>query len=328
MTATLFTDDAAFQIAARYFRLPVMSVRPWSFGNVEISPPTDHKRAVLSLREARQRMEHMASDATASVEQYLDADAKLLNAHRAEAMFDAGFFVAEGTFDLPAAGQGGVDQLRSVEQSRRIESLRFLDRFEDMIRIRMSTSIRLLRLRHIIDSVATGTVKEPTGPTGVSRFVTRVHTALFAMDQARGQFETLRNVFAEAYILLFNLSSQPTNQNLIAQAHPRVTQIHDELVRLRVHFEQTLYPFDGGSEESTREAAEPQSMAAFLLPDLAPIARVDQLMLQAEQWLNSFAYLHHRLLAHLAAICAKVELAVGLPPLPRVSSSKVSTPTH
>lgn len=339
---TLFTDEAAFKLAARYFRLPVLSVRPWSFGNVEIAPPPDFKRAIVSLREARTQTELMSADASNAVYQYLDADTKLLNADRAEALFYAGFFVDAGTFDLPAAGQVGVDQLRGEQQRRRAESLRFLDRYEDMIRLRMGTTLRLLRIRHVIENISTGGLREPTGPSGVFRFVTRLYASLYTMDQARSHFETLRHAFVKAFILLYNLNAQPENRKLIEEVRPCVTQVHDELILVRAKLSKTRQPFDAdhvepkrskkktkghaaakssspGSTDAPTQAKASMTMADFLLPDIAPLSQVDQLMLQTEQWLNGFAYLHHRMLAHLAAISGKVEVAVGLPPLPPVA---------
>ncbi len=326
---TLFTDEAAFEAAAKYFRLPVLSVRPWSFGNTEIAPPPDHKRAIVSLRESRLQTESMAAEASAAVRHYLDADAKLLNATRAEALFQAGFYVGPGTFDLPAAGQNGVDQLRHEQQRVRQDALRFLDRYEDMIRIRMGTTIRLLRLRHIIESVSTGGPKDPTGPAGVFRFVARLYACLHDMDQTRSHFDALRNAFVSAFILLYNLNTQPNNQQLIKQILPRVTAMHDELVLIRTKHESTLAPFDDQTDANQRDRkkkngqqpSSPKSptLADVLLPDIAPVTQVDQLIQHAEQWLNGFAHLHHRVIAHLAAISAKVEVTVGLPPLPPVA---------
>jgi hypothetical protein len=289
---------------ARYFRGRVVVVRPWSLGQTQLSAPLDPKRAITALREARNRMEAMDEEAGPAFTRFIEADAKLLSAQRAEALIDAGFHIGRvNDYGLPDAGREGVRLLREGQNAIIADSTRLLDRYEEVARLRMGAALRLQRLKFVGDHLAEGT----TGGAGavITRTIQLVEV-LYLLSKAGGTLRALRDAFVVAHILLVNLKGNEQLPRLIRQIKLHLSQTHDRAMELIEQMSTTWFPFN--------HDAGAISIGGYLCAALPTDEDVEGLMREAGGVIDRFTQLYLRILGNLASVSEQVEVITGVAP--------------
>ncbi|MEX2215830.1 MAG: hypothetical protein WD768_17090 [Phycisphaeraceae bacterium] len=280
----------------RYFRGRVTPLRPWSLAQAPLSAPLDPKRAITALKEARKRMRDMEREAAACFEQFISADAKLLNALRAEALIDAGFHIGRiNDFALPDAGREGVRLLRDGQHAIIAEAVRPLERYDEVARLRMGGALRLLRLKFVSDSLGEDV------PGGAGAVITRsiqLAEALYLISKSAGTLRALRETFVVTSVLLVNLKGNEHLPRLIRQIKAHLTQLHDRAKDLRGELMETMYPFN--------HEAGTISVGMFLCDEVPGEENIESLVRVAGEMIDRYGDLYRRTLANLASISEQV----------------------
>lgn len=288
-----------FQALKRYFRDRVTAARPWSLGQAQLTAPLDPRMSIAALREACGRAEAMDAEAGEVFARYLEADAKLLDALRAEALIDAGFHLGRvNDFGLPDAGREGVRLLREQQNAAAADAQRLLERHDEVIRLRMGGALRLLRLRFVSDAIVEG----KPGYV-VTRSIQLVET-LYLLDRAAGSFRALRDEFVVTHILLANLPGHERMDRLVRQIHSHLLPLRDRAQDLRDLFQQAPFPFN-----DPRGAL---SVSRYLADVVPAESQLQPLVLTAGEIIDRFTQLYLRTLANLASIAEQVEVIVGV----------------
>jgi len=288
----------------RFFRGRVTVVRPWSLGQTQLSAPLDPKRAITALREARNRMEAMDGETGPAFDRFLEADGKLLSALRAEALIDAGFHIGRvNDYGLPDAGREGVRLLREGQHAAIADATRLIERYDEIARLRMGASLRLLRLKFVVDRLSDGT------PGSSGAVITRsIHLveALYLVAKAGGTFRALRDAFAVAHILLVNLKGNEQLPRLIRGIRLHLAQMHDRAAELIEQLNSTWFPFS--HERGTL------TIGQYLCDALPGEEDVENLMREAGGAIDRYTQLYTRLVGNLASVCEQVEVIAGVAP--------------
>ena len=288
----------------RYFRGRVTPMRLWSLAQAPLTAPLDPKRSLNALKEARRRMRDMDKEAASCFASFLDVDAKLLNALRAEALIDAGFHIGRvNDFGLPDAGREGVRLLRDEQNLVLADATRPLDRYDEVARLRMGGALRMLRLKFISDPLGEDT---PGGAFAVITRSIQLAETLYVLSKSGGTLRALRDAFVVAAVLLTNLKGNEHLPRLIRQIKAHLTQLHDRAKDLRGELMETAYPFDHPSGAIS---------VGMVLCDSVPSEEdIEGLVRVAGQMIDRFGDLYRRTLANLASISERVEVIAGVAP--------------
>lgn len=288
----------------RYFRDRITPIRPWSLGQTQLSAPLEPKRAIAALREARNRMETMDDEIAPAFARFLEADDRLLNALRAEALIDAGFHIGRiNDYGLPDAGREGVRLLREGQHAAIADATRLIDRYDDVARLRMGAALRLLRLKFVCDNLGDGT------PGSAGAVITRsiqLVEALYLVAKAGGTCRALRDAFVVAHILLVNLKGNEAMPRLIRQIKLHLSQTRDRALELIEQLSDTWYPFTHDRGTIT--------IGQYLCDPLPAEEDVEGLMREAGGAIDRYTQLYLRTVGNLASVCEQVEVITGVAP--------------
>ncbi len=285
----------------RYFGDCASVVRPWSLGQAQLTAPLDPKMAMASLKQARQRMLDMADDAGKHFTRYLEADGHLVNALRAESLIDAGFHLGRiNDYGLPDAGREGVRLLRDQQTVAMADAIKYIERYEEVARLRMGGAMRLLRLRFVSDNLTDGS------PTLVVTRSVQLVQALYLIAKSGGTYRALRDAFTCAHVLLVNLKGNENLPRLVRQTRSWLSQMRDRAIELWTELGEAPFPFQ--HERGTI------SIGQSLCEKMPAEDDFEGLMRETGAMLDRYAQLYQRVLGNLAGVSEQVEVITGVAP--------------
>ena len=257
--------------------------------------------AMAALKQARERMLDMADEAGAHFTRYFEADAKLVNALRGEALIDAGFHIGRiNDYGLPDAGREGVRLLRDQQTVAMADAIKSIERHEEVARLRMGSAMRLLRLRFVSDNLTDG------NPAVVVTRSVQLVQALYLIAKGGGTYRALRDAFTCAHVLLINLKGNEALPRLVRQTRSWLSQMRDRTIELSSELGEAPFPF-----QHERGAL---SIGQWLCEKMPADDDFEGLMRETGAMLDRYAQLYQRVLGNLAGVSEQVEVITGTAP--------------
>ncbi|MDB5105592.1 MAG: heat shock protein HtpX [Fibrobacteres bacterium] len=258
---------------------------------------TEADRLKARLRSARERLEAGHPRAADLYKAFTAADARMLDAVQALALMRANFWIEPGDFQLRRGGavQAGQAFKDAEADQRRIAA--GLEDYEDAMRVRMSTALRLLADPEVRDRLLDA--------HAASREVVRLLPVLTVMARIQPRLEALRRTFHGMGILLENLEGNESAPEVETQLKTQALAIRMDLEAVATALSGLEYPF----------GAAGTSLADYALDALPSEVDYGAHHAAAEEALGRCYALYFRIFGRLALSAGRVEGVLGLGPL-------------
>lgn len=261
--------------------------------------PADSGKLQARLKAARAHIEADHSRAAEKYRAFGVADARMLDAVQALALMRANFWIEPGDFQLRKGGALQAAQAFKEAEAEQRHISAGLAAFEDAMRMRMASALRLLSDSHVRECLLDA--------GACAQEVTRLLPVLAALGGVQSRLESLRRSFHGMGILLENLEGNESSPEMEAQLKTHALAIRLELEALGAGFNGLEYPF--GSKPGS------SGLADYAMDALPAEHDYGAHYAAAEEAMGRCYALYFRILGRLALAAGRVEGVLGLGPL-------------
>ncbi|MDF1563744.1 MAG: M48 family metalloprotease [Deltaproteobacteria bacterium] len=295
-------ENAARKAADRFFQGQLQMLRPLT---LQLPEAAGEREAVLArLETLREALLARSESYAAAFARYDEADTARLEAHRGEALVEAGFRLEPGQFGLTASTT--EEATASISQARaRMRTLSpELETYEQLGRERLEAALGLL----LHDPALLARLEEGEARAAQARLLLPLcHTLV----EATPLIEELQERFVASLILAEQIQAGGGDEKTYSVLRSRTITMRGKLKELRSALGDVLYPFVTGAGI----APGTSTVAELTFPRLPAADDIGEVLDLCAEVLTKLSPLNYRVVAHLAALAEAVEEALGLPPL-------------
>ena len=284
----------------RYFQTEIPLLRPLPIAPQSNEMPESPKEVAKELRASRARMMQELETYRRLIPRYRTAEETLFETISAQTLIQSRVKFEPMDYHLSESSLEAVAE----KQSRARDGIAHLAGrmlpFETDAGNRLSFALQLLHLPEVIERIPRGDdlwyeVKELLPE---AQYVSRLI----------GELPSLRFVFHRLMILWDKFNQLRTNERALEMMFSQMTTLRSRLVLIQKEMGNHLYPFDHAQAETT--------LKTYALP-LIPAEQDPGGIVEATEKMQSrLIIIQARLFARLAQAAEKVEMAVGMAPLP------------
>jgi Zn-dependent protease with chaperone function len=299
MTGRRKASDARDDAFERYFQDLVRPSRPLFLGVQALEAPASVQAALAELRSSRTAFETCLPHIRGRCEQAGEAFERERNALYAESCLEAGIPIDAANFSLPAATLEGVRRARERARALRAEAEEELRDFEDVLRSRLLTSLRILCHPRVQAKLGE---RAPDAER-----LQRITTALYGLQHVADDIRDLECLTARLEFLLGSFEERYQDPKFTGAVMDRLPAMCGLLQAIRGALSRLPYPFDHTSEGFT--------VAQYALDVVPGEDDVGEVFEASRGCVGTLLYLHYRCLAELSVVAERLETAMGIAPL-------------
>jgi len=299
MTGRREASDARDGAFARYFQDLVGPSRPLFLGVPSLEAPASVQAALAQLGSSRTAFEACLPHIRGRTEQAREAFERERNALFAESCLEAGIPLNPADFGLPTATLEGVRRARERARALRDEAEGELGDFEDVVRSRLLTSLRILSHPDVQARLGD---RAPD-----AQRLQRITITLHGLQQVANDIRDLESLTARLGFLLCAFEDRDQDPKYAGAVMDRLPEMCGLLQAVRGPLSRLPYPFD--------HALEGVTVAQYALDVVPGEDDVGEVFEASRACVGTLLYLHYRCLAELCLVAERLESAVGFAPL-------------
>jgi Zn-dependent protease with chaperone function len=298
--------QASMQVLLRYFMGAVpIPPGPRLPAAEDLTLPEDARGAYRELQEARRLVEAGGGEALQRIERRRQWERQAIQAAQALGLMQAGYGIRPEDFGLRGATTdeaGGVLERASAEARAAAGEN---GEYGSAVRRRLELALRLIQhpqARTRLEDVDAA-LAEIRGLVAV----------LAALRPVFDRIEEPRRAVASLSVLLHAVQNNEATDTVGGC----IRSLSEELVGWLEHLRRQCnvrHPFDGGHEITT--------VADHLVEELPSADEVGEVHRHSSEAMDRLYSLYHRALASLIGVAARVEGALGMPPLPEIEGKE------
>ncbi|MBL8111515.1 MAG: M48 family metalloprotease [Acidobacteria bacterium] len=287
----------------RYFQGLITSRRPFFLGVSGVpAPPPD---ALARLKAARQAFEAALPKAKEAFEKQEMAQSLRFGASAAESLVNAGVPFDATPFGIPTSNAWAIR--RATERAEVLEG-------ESAAGVAHVEKVQRARILLALASLDDAALREKAAVSDAEREKARgLVRTLFALEATAPHFAEI-SVFVTSFAaLLDHADGHERNPVLVNHYNELMGALTDRLSLVRTSLKQTPYPYEHAAKDAT--------LVKYLIPadDLPESAAIGGL---ASESYDRFRELYSRALSDLVVLAMRVEVAAGLPEVPKLPDPK------
>jgi Zn-dependent protease with chaperone function len=290
----------------RYFQGSFSTLRPLPLAGDAPAAPADPHACLAALKETRQQFAAARPGFVEALKEYDAADTRTIEADQATALLSAKFTIRQGTFSTAIPDRSAAARIRRDAEAHQQQLALQMAGLEQAAGQRLAAAVQLLGAPKVAGRIeGAGQLREECGQLWhVLARLNRHHAALLE----------LRNAHASLTILLGNIQGHEDNQGLIEAVRSQAEKVLGLVKSLHASLMAIPYPFDHAKGDIT--------VAQYALEKIPSADDLGAIYGAGESMLDKLPPLYARLAGRLVVAAEKVEVAVGLEPLPEPAPEK------
>lgn len=284
----------------RYFQTEIPPLRPLPIAPQSTDEPEDPDDVSTELKSCRERMIIELPTYKRLAPRYQMAEETLFETIAAQALLQAQLPLKPSEFHLKETNPNFV----SDKQARAKEAVTNLAgkllSFETEAGNRLSFALQLLQIPSVVERI-------PNGDDLQYEIAELLPEAQY-VSRLIGELPTLRIIFHRLMTVaerFHNASPKQPSLELIAS---QLQTLRSRLTSIQREMGAHLYPFDHAQATTT--------LQTFALPQIPDERDLEGLVVATDQMQSRLVTIQMRLFARLAQAAERIELAIGMPPLP------------
>ena len=284
----------------RYFQTDIPLMRPLPIAPHADDPAESPLEVARHLKACRDRMLKELPEYRRLVPRYRSAEETLFELIAAQTLQQAGLSFQASDFRLVDTSPKAISSKHKRARDGVANLAGKLLPFETEAGSRLSLSLHLLRVP--------GVVKRITDGDNLKYEIDDLLPQAQYVSRLMGELPTLRIIYLRLLALWERLSRTNPNREVLDTIVSQMTTLRMRLISIQSEMGDRLYPFDHARAETT--------LRAYALPEIPGELDLGGLVQATDHMQSRLVTIQTRLFARLAHAAEKIEVAIGMPPLP------------
>ena len=289
----------ASKALTRFFRVEIPAMFPIPISSEALRPARDIDRVTKQLKHDRREMQQELKRYRTLVDAYENAEDCQMNASAAVSMMSIGVAVKGKSFNLQSSQRYDVEQTLNLAETAVGNISGKMLPFESAAGSRLSSALRLFAYDRFRAGMPKGDQEAGIGP---------LIEAAVATAELMGHLRPIRLICHRVVVVFSHIEGNEQNYDFIQTLLSLVESLQNSLHDLYWEMGGHDYPFDHATKYAT--------IQTYVLPELPDKQDISGMLYAAQQAFSRLATLQLRVFAHLTQAAERVEVHLGLDPIP------------